>query len=91
MVAKKQRAEKPLPKTLFKRIHRCIDERVRPYIQMDGGDIELLELTSKKVLKVRFTGACHGCPMASYTLEYNVKAALDETFPKENIQVLLVE
>ena len=37
-------------------------EQIRPILQRDGGDIEFVELTPENVVKVRLTGACHGCP-----------------------------
>lgn len=58
---------------------------------MDGGDIELVELTKDKVLKVRLCGACMRCAMAGYTLQYGVQNTINEEFPDEDIQVLLVE
>ena len=76
---------------LFKRLKKCVDKQIKPYIQMDGGDIELLELTKDNVLKVRLHGACMGCAMAGYTLQYGVQNTINEEFPKEDIQVLLVE
>lgn len=76
---------------LFKRLKKCVDKNIKPFIQMDGGDIELIELTKNKVLKVRLHGACIGCAMAGYTLQYGVQNTINEEFPKEDIQVLLVE
>lgn len=78
-------------KDLFAKIERCIDEKIRPFIQMDGGEIELVELTSEKILKVRLHGACHGCMASSVTLQYGVQNALNEEFPEEDIQLELVE
>lgn len=77
-------------KKLFETIKTQIEERVRPLIQMDGGDIEILELTPEKVLKIRLHGACIGCGAASMTLEHGVQAILFEEFPDEDIQLLLV-
>ncbi len=76
---------------LLKRVQKCIDKKIAPYIQMDGGDIEIVELTPKKILKVRLHGACMGCAMAGYTLQYGVQNTISEEFPEEDIQVLLVE
>ncbi len=78
-------------KDLFERLKQSIETRVRPYIQMDGGDIEILELTPEKVLKVRLNGACVGCAASSVTLEYGVQNILFEEFPEEDIQLLLVQ
>ena len=76
---------------LFDRVQQCIDEKIRPFIQMDGGEIELVELTPEKVLKVKLHGACVGCMASSVTLQYGVQNALNEEFPEEDIQLLLVE
>lgn len=84
-------AAKSSASTLFTRVQKCVDSRIRPFIQMDGGEIELLELTKDGILKVRLHGACQGCPAAGYTLSYGVQAAINEDFPDEDIQVLLVE
>ncbi|MBI5413640.1 NifU family protein [Candidatus Peregrinibacteria bacterium] len=94
MKANKSAAKKAPVKAksdLFRRISKCIAEKVRPFIQMDGGEIELIELTKDKILKVRLQGACQGCPMASITLSQGVQSAIDEEFPDEDIQILLVE
>lgn len=76
---------------LFERIQHCIDEKIRPFIQMDGGEIELVELTPEKILKVKLHGACHGCMASSVTLQLGVQNALNEEFPEEDIQLELVE
>ncbi|MBI2639095.1 NifU family protein [Candidatus Peregrinibacteria bacterium] len=76
---------------LFGRIQQCIDEKIRPFIQMDGGEIELVELTQEKILKVKLHGACVGCMASSITLQYGVQNAINEEFPEEDIQLQLVE
>ena len=76
---------------IFPRLKDIIETRVRPYIQMDGGDIEILELTSENVLKIRLHGACVGCGASSMTLEYGVQNILFEEFPEEDIKLLLVQ
>ena len=55
--------------------------RLRPFLQADGGDIELLELEGNSVL-VRLTGVCAGCPSAHMTLHLGVEAALREAMPE---------
>jgi Fe-S cluster biogenesis protein NfuA len=75
---------------LFERIKVVFDERVRPFIQMDGGDMELVELTKEKVLKIKMQGACVGCSASSVTLEYGVQNMLFEEFPEEDIQLLVI-
>lgn len=75
---------------LFERVQRCIDEKIRPFIQMDGGDIELVELTPEKILKVKLHGACQGCMASAMTLQFGVQNALNEEFPEEDIQLELM-
>ncbi|MBI4831893.1 MAG: NifU family protein, partial [Candidatus Lindowbacteria bacterium] len=49
---------------------------IRPHLQADGGDIELIEVTEEGVVKVRLVGACSGCPGAQMTLQLCVERAL---------------
>ncbi|PIS27741.1 MAG: hypothetical protein COT43_08985 [Candidatus Marinimicrobia bacterium CG08_land_8_20_14_0_20_45_22] len=51
-------------------------ESIRPYLQADGGDVELVEITEDGVVKVRLTGACGGCPMSTYTLKMGIESKL---------------
>ncbi len=50
--------------------------KVRPALQADGGDVELLDVTEDGVVKVRLTGACRGCPMSSITLKNGIERLL---------------
>ncbi len=55
-------------------------EKIRPLLQRDGGDIELVEVTDG-VVKVRLTGACKGCPMSQMTLKQGVEKFLMKEVP----------
>jgi Fe-S cluster biogenesis protein NfuA len=55
-------------------------EKIRPMLQRDGGDIELVEVTDG-VVKVRLTGACKGCPMSQMTLKQGVEKMLMKEVP----------
>jgi Fe-S cluster biogenesis protein NfuA len=57
-------------------------ERVRPYLQSDGGDIQLVEVTDDCTVKVRLQGACHGCPYSMQTLKAGVEQALMKEVPE---------
>jgi len=57
-------------------------ERIRPYLQSDGGDIELLEVTDEFSVKVKLTGACHGCPYSMQTLKAGVEQAIIKEVPE---------
>jgi Fe-S cluster biogenesis protein NfuA len=49
---------------------------------MDGGDIELIDVDETGKVKVKLTGACHGCPMAQLTLKQGVEKYLKKTVPE---------
>ncbi len=61
--------------------------KVRPLLQRDGGDVELVEVREDGVVKVKLTGACSGCPMSTMTL----KNAIEESIKKEVPEVKSVE
>ncbi|NIO03846.1 MAG: NifU family protein, partial [Proteobacteria bacterium] len=48
-------------------------EKIRPLLQHDGGDIELVDVNEDGVVQVRLTGACGGCPMSQMTLKMGVE------------------
>ena len=55
---------------------------IRPSLQADGGNIELVEVNEQTgVVKVKLTGACHHCPMATITLKESVEKVLKERVP----------
>jgi len=55
---------------------------IRPYLQADGGDVELVEVTDEGVVSVRLTGACQGCPRARATLQMGIERTLTEQVPE---------
>jgi Fe-S cluster biogenesis protein NfuA len=57
-------------------------ERIRPALQADGGDVELVEVTEDGVVKVRLVGACRGCPMSQLTLSNGVERVIKEDVPE---------
>lgn len=56
--------------------------KVRPSLQADGGDVELVEVTSDGIVKVKLTGACGGCPMAQMTLKMGIEKFLKNEIPE---------
>ncbi|MDD5590889.1 MAG: NifU family protein [Dehalococcoidales bacterium] len=56
-------------------------EKIRPALQADGGDVELVEVT-EGVVKVRLKGACSGCPMSKMTLKQGIERLLKERVPE---------
>jgi Fe-S cluster biogenesis protein NfuA len=67
--------------TLRERVAEVLD-RVRVYLQRDGGDLELVEVTDDGVVRVKLQGACKGCPMSQITISRGVEAALKEEIPE---------
>ena len=65
----------------MERVKKALD-RVRPYLQSDGGDIELVEVTDDLSVKVKLKGACHGCPYSMQTLKAGVEQALIKEVPE---------
>jgi len=57
-------------------------EGIRPMLQADGGNVELVEVTDEGVVKVKLTGACGGCPMSTYTLKLGIEKRLKEEVPE---------
>jgi len=63
------------------RVQAVID-LIRPAVQADGGDIELVDVTDAGVVQVRFHGACHGCPSSHMTLQHGIERNLREQVPE---------
>lgn len=56
-------------------------EEIRPMLQADGGDVELVEVTEDGVVRVRLQGACKGCPMSQMTVKNGIEQLLKERVP----------
>jgi Fe-S cluster biogenesis protein NfuA len=69
-----------MTESIEKRVQKALDE-IRPRIQADGGDVELVTV-EKQTAKVRLTGHCAGCPMATMTLKQGVEALIKERVPE---------
>ncbi|MDH3559056.1 MAG: NifU family protein [Deltaproteobacteria bacterium] len=57
-------------------------DKIRPALQRDGGDIELVDVEENGVVKVRLTGACSGCPMSQMTLKQGVERIVKQLVPE---------
>ena len=55
---------------------------IRPAVQADGGDIELVDVDRNGVVQIRFHGACHGCPSSTMTLQMGIERNLREKVPE---------
>jgi Fe-S cluster biogenesis protein NfuA len=62
---------------------------IRPSLQADGGDVELVDVSEDGIVKVKLTGACHGCPMSQMTLKMGIEKIIKTKVPdiKEVIAV----
>lgn len=56
--------------------------KVRPALQADGGDVELVEVGEDGIVKVRLKGACGGCPMSQMTLKMGIERILKKEIPE---------
>ena len=57
-------------------------DQIRPALQADGGDVELVEVSEEGVVKLRLKGACAGCPMSTMTLKNGIERVLKEKLPE---------
>ena len=56
-------------------------ESIRPFLQADSGDVELIEISEDDIIKVKLTGACSSCPMSVMTLRAGIERALMREIP----------
>ncbi len=57
-------------------------EEIRPNLQMDGGDVELIDVSDEGIVKVKLLGACGGCPMSQMTLKMGIERHLKQAVPE---------
>ena len=60
----------------------AVIEKIRPMLQKDGGDVELVDVDDNGVVKVRLTGACAGCAMSQITLKQGIEKVLLNELPE---------
>lgn len=63
------------------KVQKAID-KIRPMLQADGGDVELVEVDDKGIVKVRLQGACSGCPMSQMTLKNGIERVIKREVPE---------
>jgi Fe-S cluster biogenesis protein NfuA len=66
---------------IIDKIEEALDQ-VRPYLESDGGDIRLIEVTDDYVVKVKLLGACSDCQVSMMTLKAGVEQAIKRVFPE---------
>ncbi len=67
--------------SLRERVQATLD-LIRPNLQADGGDVELVDVDENGNVKVQLQGACHGCPMAAMTLQMGIERILKSQVPE---------
>jgi Fe-S cluster biogenesis protein NfuA len=67
-------------RAMIEEVKKVLDQ-IRPALQADGGDVELLEVTDDGVVKVKLVGACGHCPMSTMTLKMGIERTLKEKVP----------
>ncbi len=63
------------------KVEKVLNE-IRPQLQADGGNVELVEVTEDNIVKVKLQGACSGCPMAQITLKNGIERILKMKIPE---------
>jgi Fe-S cluster biogenesis protein NfuA len=75
-------ARKELGGTVMKEEIQKVIEEIRPMLQRDGGDVELVSVEDDGLVKVRLQGACKGCPMSQMTLKNGIEKFLKQRVPE---------
>jgi Fe-S cluster biogenesis protein NfuA len=68
-------------KSLFSRVEEALDE-VRPHLAVDGGNVELIEITDDLTVKVKWIGSCEFCSMSSMTMKAGVQETVKNKVPE---------
>ena len=68
---------------IYQRIALALD-RIRPYLQADGGDVSLVEITDDNTVKIKLLGSCIDCPMSYQTLKAGIESSLKTAVPEVN-------
>ncbi len=66
---------------LRERVEKVLDE-IRPALQMDGGDVELVDVEENGIVKVKLMGNCGSCPSSTMTLKMGIERAIMENIPE---------
>ncbi|MCU0357782.1 MAG: NifU family protein [Cyclobacteriaceae bacterium] len=76
------------PDLLTQRIEDSLDT-IRPYLEADGGNVRILEVTEEGIVKLEFLGACGNCPMSTMTFKAGVEEAIKKSVPEvKSIEVV---
>jgi Fe-S cluster biogenesis protein NfuA len=65
---------------LKEKVSKALD-KIRPLLQRDGGDVQLIDVQENGVVKVKLVGACSGCPMSTMTLKNEIESTIKQEVP----------
>ena len=68
-------------KELYEKVENFL-KNLRPYLQVDGGDVELVEITDDNIVKVKLLGACYSCPLNLMTLRAGIERKIMNEVPE---------
>ena len=66
---------------LFSQVEKALDN-IRPYLQADGGNVKVLEVTEENIVKLELLGACGSCPMSAMTFKAGIEEAIKREVPQ---------
>ena len=66
---------------LLERVEKAIDT-VRPYLEADGGNVKIVEITPQNIVKLELTGTCSNCAMSSMTMKAGIEEAVKREVPE---------
>jgi Fe-S cluster biogenesis protein NfuA len=75
-------ASKPAGQPSIREKVQGVIDLIRPAVQADGGDIELVDVSGDGIVQIRFHGACHGCPSSKMTLQMGIERNVREHVPE---------
>ncbi|MCD6232185.1 NifU family protein [Candidatus Aerophobetes bacterium] len=64
------------------KVERILREKIRPFLALKGGGVELVEVTEDNIVRVKLSGACAGCPFAQITLTNMVEKTIKSEIPQ---------
>jgi Fe-S cluster biogenesis protein NfuA len=74
-------ADTPEKERLYSEVLAALD-KIRPYLEADGGDVKIVEISEDKVVMIELLGACGSCPMSTMTLKAGVEEAVKREVPE---------
>ena len=67
--------------SLLERVEEALNS-IRPYLEADGGNVSVVEITNENVLKIKLLGSCESCPMSIMTLKAGIEQAVRKAVPE---------